>query len=665
MNYLKLFEQWADSVTLPYEPARKTVLEDGQETVGREFQHIEDLVYIYGAQGAKRAIDRLASIAKDSSHLELKWDGSPAIIFGRDNNGNFHFGDKYSKEIVGSGESVYQQYVGRSGQNVSDERKKFAGEMSALYDLYEQATPKNFRGFIEGALLYKTRPPINNKNEYVFQPNTVIYHVDKDNNLGKLISQSTSASTATAYFDNLPALGGKRITTDLTNVIQGVGNQQVLILPPKYSVEQAQIPTQAIKKLYDFLNSNASLIEDFVNPSPEWIASYPDKNTATKKWREVIYKYVNSQVDVPGGLEKLGSNMAQWAESDPILTKARRPLAIDKIKNSSRGLTATFTLVRGIMNVKDVIVDQLETKTLGSANIRAELPGGVAGGEGFVSDPAGGTQPLKFVKRGTFTAANRAKGRVGVKEDNSDNKTAVVGWGRGMGHKGHMYLASSVIEYAKKIGATPFFFVSETVGKDDPLDTKTKLAIYRTVFPEYKHIFQSGKNPIQISQEVFDLGYKNLVFVVGADQKESFQFLSRPTKSTGELPVPFDSVKVMSRQETNTSSSEMEGPRATGMREALKNSDLSYEEKFKIWRRDMPEQLSDEQVSGVMKQAAKTMGVSLADTVQEADPPPQGGLSSPIPGQPHSLQPQPNKREIEAYHREMKSIRRFMGRDTD
>ena len=25
------------------------------------------------------------------------------------------------------------------------------------------------------------------------------------------------------------------------------------------------------------------------------------------------------------------------------------------------------------------------------------------------------------------------------------NNTAVIGWGRGMGHQGHMYLASSVI----------------------------------------------------------------------------------------------------------------------------------------------------------------------------------------------------------------------------
>ena len=48
-------------------------------------------------------------------------------------------------------------------------------------------------------------------------------------------------------------------------------------------------------------------------------------------------------------------------------------------------------------------------------------------------------------------------------------KTAVVGWGRGMGHKGHMMLASSVISKAKEVNGDPYFVVSRTVGKDDPI----------------------------------------------------------------------------------------------------------------------------------------------------------------------------------------------------
>ncbi len=41
-----------------------------------------------------------------------------------------------------------------------------------------------------------------------------------------------------------------------------------------------------------------------------------------------------------------------------------------------------------------------------------------------------------------------------------NGKTAVLGWGRGMGHKGHMLLAKAVIHHAQQQNAIPFFVVS-------------------------------------------------------------------------------------------------------------------------------------------------------------------------------------------------------------
>jgi hypothetical protein len=71
MKQFKEFEQWAADIVGVYE-AKTTIKEDD---VGREFQHIEDLTYIHGPQGALKAIERLAQITQDSSHLEVKWDG--------------------------------------------------------------------------------------------------------------------------------------------------------------------------------------------------------------------------------------------------------------------------------------------------------------------------------------------------------------------------------------------------------------------------------------------------------------------------------------------------------------------------------------------------------------------------------------------------------------
>ena len=86
------------------------LLESAKPPVGREFQHLEDLIYIEGARGIKRVLECIAGIIKRQP-LEVKWDGSPAIIFGRTDNGRFHFGDKYSRDIVDSPQAVYQQYI--------------------------------------------------------------------------------------------------------------------------------------------------------------------------------------------------------------------------------------------------------------------------------------------------------------------------------------------------------------------------------------------------------------------------------------------------------------------------------------------------------------------------------------------------------------------------
>jgi hypothetical protein len=259
------------------------------------------------------------------------------------------------------------------------------------------------------------------------------------------------------------------------------------------------------------------------------------------------------------------------------------------------------------MHIKDNIIHSKESETLGSLGIRAQMKTGEHGGEGFVHDPEGGVGPTKLVNRGTFTRANR------LRESQEDQgPIAVVGWGRGMGHKGHCYLAQAVIEYADKIGGQPFFFVSETVGADDPLPPKVKLKIYQQVFPQYSNIFKTAQTIIPALDAIHEQGYTRLVFIVGEDQKNSFKFLASRSKKTGNWNTQFGpNVTVMSRQETGTSSSSLDGPRATPMRDTLRDPNATTEQKFEFWRDAMPDALSDGQVMTLMKMAALNMGVPI------------------------------------------------------
>lgn len=195
--------------------------------------------------------------------------------------------------------------------------------------------------------------------------------------------------------------------------------------------------------------------------------------------------------------------------------------------------------------------------------------------------------------------------------------TAVIGWGRGMGHRGHMMLASSVITQAKKIGADPYFIVSKTVGKDDPITPEEKLAIYRKVFPKQGHIFQSATEELpdltRVLSNLNKQGYRNAVVVLGADQVQAFQYLKKyngVADKKGNVLFNFDNLDVISRQETGDPSAGDEGPRATPMRQILLDPNASEEEKFKVWRDAMSPEISDDEVKNLMTKALERMRVA-------------------------------------------------------
>ena len=201
----------------------------------------------------------------------------------------------------------------------------------------------------------------------------------------------------------------------------------------------------------------------------------------------------------------------------------------------------------------------------------------------------------------------------------SAQSTAVIGWGRGMGHKGHMLLARAVIMQAQQMNATPFFFVSATMGKEDPLTPEEKLSTYKKVFPKEAGIFHFGQT---LGQVLTDVGkkYKNVVLVLGETEVQSFQWLLNPDKA-GNVPYKnygLSSLKIIARQQVNDPAQKIEGPRATPMREILLNPQASEEQKFAIWRRDMPDALSDKEVLSLMSTAQQRLNVAHAPKIRKS-----------------------------------------------
>jgi hypothetical protein len=198
-------------------------------------------------------------------------------------------------------------------------------------------------------------------------------------------------------------------------------------------------------------------------------------------------------------------------------------------------------------------------------------------------------------------------------------KSAVIGWGRGMGHTGHDELVKATIHQARKTGATPFFIVSKSFGKDDPIPPQMKLDMYKKKFPEYTNIFSVATDEKPSINDQLALvaskGFTDGTLVVGADQKDAFGYMIRPDKSGTEpyKKFGFDNFKVMSRQETGLPSSNPdspdyhEGPRATPMREVLLDPNKTEDEQFEVWREAMSQNISDDDVLAMMRLAKENL----------------------------------------------------------
>jgi hypothetical protein len=57
--------------------------------------HPEDLIFLRGVEGANQAVQAMADTVAKPEKVTIKWDGYPALIFGRNSNGKFSIMDKH------------------------------------------------------------------------------------------------------------------------------------------------------------------------------------------------------------------------------------------------------------------------------------------------------------------------------------------------------------------------------------------------------------------------------------------------------------------------------------------------------------------------------------------------------------------------------------------
>lgn len=169
----------------------QTVL--SEETVrNKHLDHIEDLMILEGQKGLKLAIAFLKDIADSlktgstSLGLSTKWDGKPAVVCGiNPDNGKFFVATKgaFSKTVS----AFHTEAEIRKGASSSDLADK-------LVECLKHLPKIGIKGVLQGDLMFtpnsKKTQTIDGREYITFQPNTILYAISKDGEIGNAVANA-------------------------------------------------------------------------------------------------------------------------------------------------------------------------------------------------------------------------------------------------------------------------------------------------------------------------------------------------------------------------------------------------------------------------------------------------------------------------------------------
>ena len=352
--------------------------------VGREFNHLEDLVFTDPANGAIKAVEILRGLEQDSSDVAIKWDGYPTLFWGRDEDGNFLLVGKnaWGKVKADSPEEV-ADFIKQSGKGVDEEpwREKFGNDMAALWPMFERTTPENFRGYVYGDLLYHPGKPYAGEDGLIkFTPNKTTYNVKVDSKLGRRIAKSKVGVASTMVFENFgdPMNAGKPIKS----VEEFSGSSDVVVLGQTYVDHRPAVDVEDLDRLSKLASQAQNKIKGFLEP-----------RKGLADIQNIFYRYVN-QMGRERKLDQLNTKtFFDFAEQKVSAPKQER---IRNLAEEYAGvMDDIFALISGIMKAKDEVIRELDSA---EADITANI-GAEKGGEGYVKQK----DRVKFVPRGRFT----------------------------------------------------------------------------------------------------------------------------------------------------------------------------------------------------------------------------------------------------------------------
>jgi hypothetical protein len=356
-------------------------------------EHLEDYVFRSGSAGVDRALQIADSFYADPNTGSVKWDGKPAVVFGRKpETGEFVLTDDAgftAERLFTSTDEVATDMARRDANaaakgNKADRIQTLLPTYETIWPYLEAATPENFRGYVKGDLLYTATPEVEAGN-LIFQPNTVAYRIPVASDIGKRIASSDIGVAVHTMYADVDA-AKQPLSRVKFNPVPGL-----FLIEPIYA-QAVPKNNDIAKKIRTLLRQNRAAIDTLFNPMELRAMKITDL-------AKLAIDYINKRVDprhaaYTGDFSDLVPGFMAWLQQTQTPQKVSNIAQYLRSPTSNeQGLAAAFLLFELLHDLKLDLLGKLD----------AQVPGN----EGWVfATPVGYG---KAVNRFDFTARNKAR----------------------------------------------------------------------------------------------------------------------------------------------------------------------------------------------------------------------------------------------------------------
>jgi len=358
------------------------------EAITGRTPHPEDAIFI-SSSAATQQLSSLRALIANPGNVTIKWDGYPAIIFGRLKDGKLGMADKYmfDRGVLVTSPEEWQDY---------DSKKASGGLRGTLYDAAAALWP-GLNAAVEGAgfywadLMYAGKLDPQN-GAYVFKPNLVEYHIDTRSPLGKIIGASVGGVVVHQYFKNIGEQPVQWNGQGLKNVPGGVA----IISPTAGNKFSLKTPVQQERAAAASIQKYGAEVDQLLAPLPQTtrdkIKTYFNKRI-TGQTNQELHDWLQTQISAKQ------YNYLVGPEYNGVL--------FVQDKNGEIQESTGYTGLKAIWNSMYTYKQNLAKQLAGQVTGIKEFINGVPAGEGFIFPTQQGL--VKIVDREVFSAANFAK----------------------------------------------------------------------------------------------------------------------------------------------------------------------------------------------------------------------------------------------------------------